>query len=265
MSVEVDRMNIIACYKWVLDEQDIKITPGNLALDVSRAKGKISEYDKNAIEEAVIQAQTCEAEVISLTFGNSKAKQSLKDALSRGPAKGYWVNDTAADTADGYVTANVLSAAIKKIGGYDLILFGEGSSDTYGQQVGPRVATLLGIPAITFVSQIKIEGDTVIATRKLENCTEQIRVKLPAVITVLPEINKPRIPSLKQVLGASKKPVQEWKITDLGLGDTALVPKTKLKSIQGFVMKRKNQIYKAGTVEENVEALVAALTKDGVL
>lgn len=80
-------MNIIACYKWVLDEQDIKITTGSLALDTSRAKGKISEYDKNAIEEAVLQAAKSGAEVSTLTFGTGKAKASLKDALSRGPEK----------------------------------------------------------------------------------------------------------------------------------------------------------------------------------
>ncbi|MBP2641964.1 MAG: Electron transfer flavoprotein alpha/beta-subunit, partial [Firmicutes bacterium] len=80
---------IIACYKWVLDEQDIKINPGSLDLDISRAKSKISDYDRNAIEEAVLLGEQSGAEVASLTFGSSKAKQSLKDALSRGPAKAY--------------------------------------------------------------------------------------------------------------------------------------------------------------------------------
>ena len=150
--------NIIACYKWVLDEQDIKINPGNLALDTSRAKRKISEYDRNAIEEAVIQAEKCSASVASLTFGDSAAKQSLKDALSRGPEKAYWVNDNAAQTADGFVTANVLAAALRKIENYDIIICGEGSADSYGQQVGPRLATLLGIPAITFVSEMKLRA-----------------------------------------------------------------------------------------------------------
>lgn len=258
-------MNIIACYKWVLDEQDIKITPGSLALDTSKAKAKISEYDRNAIEEAVLQADKIGATVTSLTFGNSKAKQSLKDALSRGPATGYWVNDAAADIADGYVTANVLTAAIKKIGEYDLVLFGEGSSDTYGQQVGPRVATLLGIPVITFVSEIEISGNEVIATRKMGNCIEKLSVQLPAVITVLPEINKPRIPSLKQVLGASKKPTQELKVADLGLSEDDLKPRNSVKALKGFVMNRKNEIYKEGSAEEKVNALVASLTKEGLL
>lgn len=258
-------MNIIACYKWVLDEQDIKITAGSLALDTSRAKGKISEYDKNAIEEAVLQAAKSGAEVSTLTFGTGKAKASLKDALSRGPEKAYWVNDEKALVADGYVTANVLAAAIRKIGSGDLFLFGEGSSDTYGQQVGPRVAALLDIPAITFVSKFEIQGDKVVATRTLGDSIEQVAAKLPAVLTLLPEINKPRIPSLKQVIGAAKKPMQEFKLADLDLTATAVEPKTKVKSLLGFVMKRKNQIYKLDTVEASVQALVAGLAKDGVL
>lgn len=257
--------NIIACYKWVLDEQDIKINPGNLALDTSRAKRKISEYDRNAIEEAVLQAEKCGASVASLTFGNSTAKQSLKDALSRGPEKAYWVNDDAAQTADGFVTANVLAAALRKIEKYDVILCGEGSADSYGQQVGPRLATLLGIPVITFVSEMKIEGNKVIATRKIGDCTEVATAQFPVVVTVLPEINKPRIPSLKQVLGAAKKPVTEWKTGDLGLSAEELKPVNRIKGIKGFVMSRKNVMYKEGTSAEKVTSLVASLAKEGVL
>ncbi|MBP2637211.1 MAG: Electron transfer flavoprotein alpha/beta-subunit [Firmicutes bacterium] len=256
---------IIACYKWVLDEQDIKINPGTLDLDMSRAKSKISEYDRNAIEEAVLQAEKNGAEVASLTFGNSKAKQSLKDALSRGPAQAYWVNDDLADSADAFVTANVLAAALRKIGQYDVILCGEGASDTYAQQVGPRVGTLLGIPAITFVSELKMEGDKVIATRKIGNCTEEVSASFPVVVTLLPEINKPRIPGLKQVLGAAKKPVTEWSVADLGLTAEETTTKNTIKSIKGFVMSRKNVIYKEGTPADKVANLVVSLTKEGVL
>lgn len=257
--------NIIACYKWVLDEQDIKINPGNLALDTSRAKSKISEYDRNAIEEATLQADKCGAIVASLTFGTGPAKQSLKDALSRGPEKAYWVNDPVAETADAFVTANVLAAALRKIGEYDIVMCGEGAADTYGQQVGPRIATLLGIPTITFVTEMAIEGNKVTATRKIGDCTEVATAEFPVVITVLPEINKPRIPSLKQVLGAAKKPVTEWKTADLGLDTEDLAPKNSVKSIRGFVMSRKNVLYKEGTPIEKVESLVANLTKEGLL
>ncbi|MDD4588106.1 MAG: electron transfer flavoprotein subunit beta/FixA family protein [Heliobacteriaceae bacterium] len=257
--------NIVVCYKWVLDEQDIKVNPGNLALDTSRAKSKISDYDRNAIEEAVLLNEKDGHKVTGLTFGVAGAKQSLKDALSRGPAEAVWVNDPVAAEADAFVTANVLAGALKKVGNYDVIICGEGAADTYAQQVGPRLAAVLGIPAITFVNQMSIEGDKVVATRKLGDCTETVTASFPVVVTVLPEINKPRIPSLKQVLGASKKPVTEIKLADLGLNPDDLKRKTTVKSLKGYAMTRKNVIYKDGSTAEKVAKLVAELAKEGAL
>lgn len=254
--------NIIACYKWVLDEQDIKVG-ANLSLDTSRAKGKISDYDRNAIEEAVLLNEKLGGEVIGLTYGAS-VKPSLKDALSRGLTKAVWVEDASAETADARVISNVLAAAAKKEA-YDVILCAEGSSDTYTQQIGPRLATLLGIPAITFVSAMKIEGNKVIATRNLGSCTEEVTAEFPVLLTVLPEINKPRIPSLKQVLGASKKPNTQVKAADLGLDASALAPKAQMKSLKGFTMSRKNVILKDGEVADKVATLVASLKKEGIL
>lgn len=255
----------LVCYKWVLDEQDIKINSGTLTLDISRAAYKISDYDRNAIEEAVVQVEKNGGAITALTFGTGSAKQSLKDVLSRGPEEAFWVNDDSARDADAYVTANVLAAAAKQIGSYDVILCGEGASDTYAQQVGPRMAALLGIPAITFVSELKIEDGQVVATRKLGDCIEVVRAVFPVLVTVLPEINKPRIPSLKQVLGAAKKPVKEVTAAALGLDDAALTPKSRIKSVKGYVMSRKNVLYKAGDQAENVNALVASLAKEGVI
>lgn len=257
--------NIIACYKWVLDEQDIKVNPGTLALDISRAKYKISDYDRNAIEAAMQLVEKQGGSVTSLTFGLPNAKQSLKDVLSRGPEKAYWVGDKLSEQADAFVTANVLAAAVRKIGTYDLIICGEGAADTYAQQVGPRLASLLGVPAITFVTDITIDGNKVVAVRKLANCTETVTTPFPAVITVLPEINKARIPSLKQVLGAAKKPMVELKLADLGLSEQDLTPRVVRKSLKGFVMSRKNIIFKDGTAQEKVDKLVAALAKEGVV
>ena len=257
--------NIIVCYKWVLDEQDLKVNPGTLALDTSRAKYKISDYDRNAIEAAVQLVEKEGGSVTALTFGGANAKQSLKDALSRGPEKAYWLGDKQSEQADGFVTANVLAAAVRKIGAYDLIICGEGAADTYAQQVGPRLAVLLGAPAITFVTEITVGDGKVTAVRKLANCTETVTTPFPAVLTVLPEINKARIPSLKQVLGAAKKPMTELKVSDLGLAEKDLAAKVVRKNLKGFVMSRKNVIYKDGAAQEKVDKLVAALAKEGVV
>lgn len=254
----------LVCYKWTLDEQDIKIKPEDLSLDSSRAKGKISDFDRNAIEEGALLVEKLGGAVEALSYGTASVKQSLKDALSRGPEKAYWVADASAETADATVTANVLAAAIRKIGPYDLILLGEGSSDAFNQQTAPRVAALLGLPCVSFVAKLAVEGDVVKATRKLEDCTEQVTVKGPVVISVLSEINKPRIPSLKQVLGAAKKPNAELKVAELGLTAEELTPKAVRRSVKGFVMQRKNIIYKETSAADNVAKLKASLAAEGL-
>lgn len=255
----------IVCYKWVPDEQDVKVQPATLQLDFSKAKYKISEYDRNAIEEALLLKEKHGGAITALTFGPAAARQSLKDVLSRGPDQAAWVNDEAAAGADAFVTAVALAAAVKKCGPFDLILCGEGSSDAYSQQVGPRLAALLGIPALTYVSELTVGDGQVTVTRKLGGCTEVATAPLPALVTVLPEINKPRIPGLKQVLAAAKKPVAEHKAADLGLTAADLTPKTVVKSIRGYVMSRKNVIIKDGTATEKAAALAGHLAKEGAL
>lgn len=254
----------LVCYKWTLDEQDIKIKPEDLSLDSSRAKGKISDFDRNAIEEATLIVEKQGGAVDALTYGTYTVKQSLKDLLSRGPEKVYWIGDDSAVSADATVTANVLAAAIRKLGQYDMILCGEGSSDLFNQQTAPRLAALLGLPCLSFVQKLSVEGDTVTATRKLEDCQEVISVKGPVVIGVLSEINKPRIPTLRQVLGAAKKPNEEIKVADLGLKPEDLLPKAVRKSVKGFVMKRKNVIYKESSAADNVAKLKVSLASEGL-
>ncbi|HZD48454.1 MAG TPA: hypothetical protein VE178_06895 [Silvibacterium sp.] len=115
-----------------------------------------------------------------------------------------------------------------------------------------------------YVLKLSIESDGVKATRKLADCTEVASVKGPVVLSVLGQINKPRIPSLKQVLGAAKKPKEEIKITDLGLKSEMLQPKAVRKSVKGFVTKRKNIIYKESDAAANVAKLTASLTAEGL-
>jgi electron transfer flavoprotein beta subunit len=252
------------CYKWTLDERDIKVKAEDLSLDSSRAKGKISDFDRNAIEEATLIVEKLGGAVDVLTYGTSTVKQSLKDVLSRGPNQAYWIADASRETADANVTAQVLAAAIRKLGPYDIILCGEGSSDQFNQQTAPRLAALLGLPCLSFVSKLSVEGDAVHATRKLDDCQEAVTVKGPVVVSVLSDINKPRIPSLKQVLGAAKKPNQEIKIADLALQPADLQPRSVTKSVKGFVMQRKNLIYKESSAAENVAKLVVSMAAEGL-
>jgi electron transfer flavoprotein beta subunit len=255
---------IIVCYKWVKSEEDLRINP-DMSVDLSRAKGKISDYDRNAIETARIVAADTNGEAVGLIFGAADAKPSLKDALARGLKQVYWINDTVAENADGFVTAMVLAAALRKIDDVRLVICSEGASDTYAHQVGPRIGTLLDIPIVSYVVDMKVVGNKLTAIRKLEDSMETVEVDLPAMVTILPEINGAPIPGLKGVLEAAKKPVTEWHIADLAVADEEIVRKTKVTDFKGYAMTRKNIMFYDGGTEEKVNALVSALRKEGVL
>ena len=252
---------IIACYKWVADEADLKIN-ADLSVDISKAKGKISDYDKNAIETAVLAAKTSGGKAVGLTFAAAKAKQSLKDALSRGPEEAYWINAEEASGADGAVSAKALAAAVKKIDDVSLVICAEGASDTYARQTAPRMGAVLDWPVITSVCKIELDGSTLTAVRKLDDCMQTVKAELPAVIAVLPEINNAPIPGLKAVMAAGKKPVTEFKAEDL---DIDFTPKTEVIENKGYVMNRKNIILNEGEAADKVKELAAALRREGVL
>ncbi len=254
---------IVVCYKWVLDEADIQIRPDQ-SLDTSRAKSKISEYDRNAIQ-AALEAASDADEVVSLTFGTGEAHKSLKDALSRGPAQGYLVCDDDALETDGAGTAKVLAEAIRKIGDTKLVFCAEGASDTYAHEVGPRLGVLLDMPVVSNVSSLSVDGDTLTATRILEGSTETVQVTLPAVVTVLPVAAAAPIPGLKMVLAASKKPTTEFSLEDLGFDAGQLDAKTEVASLVGYTMDRKNILIDSGDPTEKVEKLLAYLEQEGVL
>lgn len=256
--------NILVCYKWVLDEQDIKVRPDDLSLDTSRAKGKISDFDRNAIEAASLLVEAQGGNVDALSYGTQALKLSVKDVLSRGPNKLNWIGDASAEGADAFVVANVLAAAIRRTGPYDLILCGEGSSDMFFQQTPARLAALLGLPCVTYVQKMTWANGVLTATRKLPDCTEEVRVAGPAVVSVLSEMNKPRIPSLKQVLGASKKPSEELPISSLGLAPEDLAPRAVRGTPKGFLMNRRNIVYKESDAAANVAQLVASLKAEGL-
>jgi len=256
---------IIVCYKWVVDEEDIKFSSDNSSLNLTKAKNKISDYDKNSIEAAYEIAVTTGDTIAALTFGTGEVKKSVKDVLIRGADEAFVVCDDLAVVADAFITSEVLAAAIRTIGDYSLIICAEGATDTYARQVGPRIGAILNLPVISCVSEIKLEENRLVARRKLEKVHEVVSVEGPAVICVLPEINKPPIPSLKASMAASKKPVHELKVAELGLDIDTLIPRTRVKSHKPYIMERKNIIFCKGEAIERVSLLVDILRKEGAI
>ncbi|MCE5336456.1 MAG: electron transfer flavoprotein subunit beta/FixA family protein [Desulfobacteraceae bacterium] len=253
-------LKTIACFKWVIDDADIRVDASSKRLILDRAGYKISAYDRNAIEEAVRLQELHGGTVSALTLAPPTAKPCLKDALSRGPDAAYFVNDPSFEGLTPGQTAALLAAAIKTGIEYDLIICGEGSGDLYAQQVGPTLAEMLGIPCVTFVNRLSVADGGITADRKLEDGIETVSAKLPALVTILPDINVPRIPTLKQVLGAAKKPVHNMGPAALGPVPGAAI---ETAGVLAATMDRKRIRFSVDA--DGIKAAVAALLKEGVI
>lgn len=252
--------NVIVCYKRVIDEADIQLN-SDMTIDLTKANRKISAYDLNAIEYGSQTAKLLGGKSIGLTFGaGTEIKATCKDAMSRGLDESLYVNADTAKGNDGLVTGEMLAAAIRQTEDTVLIICGEGANDTYARQVPSRIGAILDWPVVTAVASVELEESVAVMTRKLENTVEKVRVSLPVVISVLPEIALAPVPGLRAIMAAGKKPVTELEACQLVSMESGV---TEL-SAKGYKMDRKNILLDGG-IENQVKSLVAALKKEGVL
>jgi len=248
-------LNIIACYKWVIDEAYIRKTPSG-GLDFSTVDYKIGEYDRNAIEEAARLREAHGGKVTALTAGAPESSKGVKDALSRGCDEACFAADASFRDLEPSQTVAVLGNAIRSKLQFDLIICGEGSSDLYAQQVGPRLADSLGIPGISFVQKLEIKDGKIIAERKAEDVTEIVEAPLPALVTVLPEINTPRIPGVRDTLMASRK-----KVINVGLEELGPPAGVKLRVTGMAAAGMERNCVKFGSDAAGIKEFVNALRK----
>lgn len=248
-------MKALVCYKWVPDEADIVIDTETKSMKMDKVKQKISEYDRNAIELGVTLNEKNGFTIESITVGKN-VKQSTKDVLARGIEKAYYVET---ETIDSSASAKVIAEAVKSIGDVDLVICGEGSGDEYSQQVGPRVAALLDYQLVTYVSSFTENGGTFTAERKLEDGIEVVKTKGPTVVTVLSDINVPRIPGMKQILSAKKKPSEELSLTSLVKTEQLISGGVTVKNIGPSIQDRKQ--IRMNADGENVTEAVAKLVQ----
>ena len=251
-------MKIAVALKVVPDGQDIQVA-GDRTLDYSKAKLTISEYDKNAVEIGAQLAAAAGAEAVAVTVGgknidNSKIK---KDMLARGLSQLFMAADDSLADLDARGTAAALAAEIAKADGVDLVILGDGSADNYVNQVDVQLAAKLGWPVVTAASSIAVDGDALTVTRALEDCTETVTVALPAVVSVTPDVAVPRIPGMKDILAAGKKP--------MAVEGAVEVPAAALETVECLApeqVARKQEILDAaadGAIETFAAAVKAAL------
>lgn len=259
-------MDIIVCVKQSVDLDQIRIDSSMRKPMLDSTPLEIEALSKNAVEEALKIKEKYNGKVIAISVAMPSIKKTIKEVLAMGAEEAIILTEIN-ENIDTMTTAQLLAKMIAKITKFDLIILGEGSGDNYSSQIGPRLAEILNLPAVTFAREISFEGNRVRCVRDLEDCYEVLEVEMPAIITVTNEINEPRLPSLSDILKASKKPLHEWKLADIGISSEAIGENLQtVKILQNLApsIARKNITFE-GELEEVVDKLIASLLKEGVM
>ena len=230
-------MKIAVCIKRVPDtETRIRIGGDGASIDESGVKFVVNPYDEYAVEEALQRKEKAGGgEVVAIALGPDAAQETIRGALAMGADRGVLLKADRVP-ADALAVARALAAELKD-GGYDLVLFGKVAVDDYNHGVGPMAAELLGLPCVTAVVRLELEGGRGVAEREVEGGVEVVEFALPAVLTADKGLNTPRYPALKGIMAAKKKPIE---VKPAALGETrvavtalALPPDRKAGRIVG--------------------------------
>lgn len=191
-------MKILVCAKQVPDAKDVRLDPVTNTLAREGVQSIMNPYDQHALEEAVRLKELHGGEVTVLTMGPPQAEEMLRMAISCGADSAVLVSDRAFAGADTWATAYTLGRAIVHLGGADLILCGKQAIDGDTAQVGPGLAMRLDLPFITCVQKIRsCDAQGIVVERMMDDGYDVVKTSLPAVVTVVKNINEPRVPSLK--------------------------------------------------------------------
>ncbi len=207
---------IVVAVKYVPDATANRSFNADNTVDRDGVDGLLSELDEYAVEQALQIIEAGEGEVTVLTVGPDDAADAIRKALQMGADAGVHVKDDAIHGSDAFATSLVLAEAIKKLD-YDLLFFGMTSTDGGMGVVPTLVAERLGVPAVTFASEVTVDGDTVKIRRDGDVAAQTIEATGKVVVSVTDQTGEARYPSFKGIMAAKKKEVQEWSLADLGL------------------------------------------------
>ena len=255
-------MNIVVCIKQVPGTTEIKIDPQTNTLVREGVPSIINPFDCYALEEAVRLRERCGGKVTVISMGPPQAEEALRETISLGADETILLSDRAFAGSDTWATAYVLSRAMARIADYDVIICGRQTLDGDTGQVGPGLSEMLRIPFVAYVSRVEeIRDGYIRVQRMVEEGYETIEMALPAVITVVKEINVPRLPSLRGSMKAKTAQIPVWSAGDIGVEeDKAGIAGSPTRVVKVFFPKRERKSEMLdGSVEEQVEQLVQKL------
>lgn len=238
-------MNIVVCIKQVPDTTEVKIDPATGTLIRDGIPSIMNPDDKAGLETALVLKDTLGARVTALSMGPPQAELALREALAMGADEAVLLSDRAFGGADTWATSSTLAAALKKIP-HELIVCGRQAIDGDTAQVGPQIAEHLGLPHVSYVSEVALKGSQVELKRVFEDGYQRLRVKLPCLITALKGMNQPRYMSVSGVYDSFKKEIVVWGLADLGLDPERIGLKgspTRVKSSYTKGSKSAGKVY----------------------
>lgn len=266
-------MDMIVCIKQVPDLETALVnfridSEGNRVIPVAGVSPVLNGFDEQALEAALRIKDTHGGKITVLMLGNDLVAAVIKKSLAMGADELVTLWDDAFQGGDSYATAQVLAAAIRKIGNFDLIFCGRQAADTDAGQVGPGIAEIIGIPCVTFAKSVKVAGENVKVERSVLNGYEVVEAPMPCVITVSNELGKPRYPSLRGTMAARAKQPTAWNAKDLRIDASrvgAAGARTKLVRLVAPEKVSRCEIVAADTPADAGKKLAAMLREAKVI
>lgn len=255
-------MKIIVCIKQVPDAKDVRLDPETNTLAREGVESIMNPYDQHALEAAVSLREALGGEVIVISMGPPQAEAVLRQAISCGADSGVLVSDRSFAGADTWATSYTLAKAVRTLGGCDLIICGKQAIDGDTAQVGPGLAMRLSIPYATCIQKIReADGAAIVMERMMDDGYDVLKSSYPLLITVVKDINQPRVPSLKGKMKAKKAEIQVLSAADIGADPSCIgLPGSPTQVVKVFPPEpRGERAMLSGSVDEQVEQLVHKL------
>jgi len=270
-------LNITVLIKQVPDTNDVRIDPKTGTLIREGVPSIINHDDRHALEAALVLKENFPGTRISvLSMGPPQAMEALREAKAMGVDECILLSDRAFAGADTWATSYTLAMGIKKVGPFDLIICGRQAIDGDTAQIGPQVAENLGIPQATYVKKLEVKelkdaedgSRLAMVERGLEDGYEELEVKMPALLTVIGELNDPRFPSLWGIREAYRETEYKvWSAKDIGAEPEKIgLEGSPTQVWKSFAPEPKGGgLIFEGNAEEQVAALVEKLAEDNVI
>jgi electron transfer flavoprotein beta subunit len=261
-------MNIVVLVKQVPEIALIKVDEAHNKVELPQGPGTVNPFDEYAVEEGLRLREKNGGQVVAVMVGTERGESALRDCLALGVDDAYLLVDPAFEGSDPQALARILAAGLKKLGQFDLVLAGKQAIDSDSAQVPAAVAAHLDVPQAMFVRKFEsVDDGKATVERQTETGYDVVEVTLPAVVSVVKEINEPRLPSLKGKMAAKKKTITRWSAADIGVEASSVGPNsgTKTEKVAPPPPRTKGELIEGETPQEIADKLFQKLREKQIV